>query len=81
MMSTANVEKVSYCVGQFTKLREYCIVNGIIKFGYGNISMGDVSQDLNSDYMIFMTVVGRLRDIYGKNIIRYNNDTIFYGYL
>ena len=66
---------------KFFALHDYCIKEGITRFGYGSLQFSEKTNpiDHNSPYMIFMTVIGYLQRQYGADAISYVDDMIFFG--
>lgn len=73
---TTNI--IAMHVGQFMRLRDYCITTGLFKFGYGELKPNwTMNNDPNSDYSIFQSVMGRLKTQYGHHVY-VNGDFICY---
>lgn len=65
--NTTNI--IAMHVGQFIRLRDYCLNTTIFKFAYGEFQPCVLADpDPNSNYAIFQSIMGRLNTLFGHSV-------------
>ena len=69
MTSYHTTNLIAMHVGQFIRLRDYCINTTIFRFAYGEFQpCFTPDNDPNSDYAIFQAIIGRLETMYKHRV-------------